>query len=335
LPRLHVGSKINYTLSGRAISGVETAAQSQRSVSFYARVVKSNTHGIVLQLADGRKMGFSSKQLHRSGRSRRVKHAALAHAASGNITINIQGLEPGVTVLVTETADAHGNVTITISLPSGSWSGMGGRQRVIGVVSEVDQEAFMVQTADGSDLRIHVAARVLADDNLEVCDTVEVTYHQEGAILVGDRVNDTGSSNAGDCADQQTNDEVGTITQVSGDSITISTQDNGTMTFSVDSADITDGFQVGDVVDVTYTDNGDGTYGASDVEYVEQDTTGTVTALSSGSMTFTDDSSDQPVTVLADPSAGMFDGISVGDSVEVNYHQSGNQLVADAVDPAG
>jgi hypothetical protein len=119
---------------------------------------------------------------------------------------------------------------------------------------------------------------------------------------------------------------------VSGDSITIDTQDNGSMTFAVDSSDITDGFQVGDVVDVTYTDNGDGTFDASDVEYVEQDSTGTVTAVSDGSMTFTDSDSGQPVTVTADPAAGVFDGIAVGDEVDVNYHQSGTQLVADEVD---
>jgi hypothetical protein len=41
------------------------------------------------------------------------------------------------------------------------------------------------------------------------------------------------------------------------------------MSFGVDSADLTDGFQVGDVVDVTYTDTGKGP-DASDVEYVDQ-----------------------------------------------------------------
>jgi hypothetical protein len=90
--------------------------------------------------------------------------------------------------------------------------------------------------------------------------------------------------------------------------------------------------QVGDLVDVTYTDNGDGTYDASDVGYVEQDATGTVTAVSDGSMTFTDSDSGQSVTVTADPAAGVFDGVAVGDEVDVNYHQSGDQLVADEVD---
>jgi hypothetical protein len=57
------------------------------------------------------------------------------------------------------------------------------------------------------------------------------------------------------------------------------------MTFGVDSNDVTDGYQVGDVVDVTYVDNGDGTYTADDLEWVEQDSTGTVTDVSEGSVT--------------------------------------------------
>ena len=73
------------------------------------------------------------------------------------------------------------------------------------------------------------------------------------------------------------------------------------MTFGVDSNDVTDGYQVGDVVDVTYADNGDGTYTADDVEWVEQDSTGTVTDVSDGSMTITDDQTGQPVTFVADP----------------------------------
>ena len=113
------------------------------------------------------------------------------------------------------------------------------------------------------------------------------------------------------------------------------TQDQGTMTFGVDSNDVTDGYQVGDVVDVTYADNGDGTYTADDVEWVEQDSTGTVTDVSDGSMTITDDQTGQPVTFVADPSESVFDGVTVGDQVDVTYHQSGGQQVAESVDDSG
>jgi Cu/Ag efflux protein CusF len=151
-------------------------------------------------------------------------------------------------------------------------------------------------------------------------------------MLIADRVDDNGASSSGDCNDPGLLDEVGAITQVSADSITIDTQDQGSMTFSVDDQSVTDGFQVGDVVDVSYADNGDGTYSAGDVEYEEQDVTGTVTAVSDGSMTITDAASGQSETFTADPGDGMFDGVAVGDQVDVNYHQSGSQLVVDGVD---
>ena len=56
---------------------------------------------------------------------------------------------------------------------------------------------------------------------------------------------------------------------------------------------------------------------ASDVEYVEQDATGTVTAASDGSLTITDDSTGHAVTFAAEPDSGTFDGVGVGDSVDV------------------
>ena len=332
LPKVHAGSRITFRRSGTAISNVKALTRGNGSVSFYARVVRSSKRGVVLRLADGRTVNVSSKQLQGRSSKRSVsrKHNVRAHAAAASITINIEGLEPGVTVLVSESVDEHGNLTITIALPG--LSGGLGSQSASGVVAEVDQDAFVVETADGSDLRLHMAVGALANLGLQVCDTVDVSYHQDAAILVADRVNDTGSSGSGDCAGQNSQDEVGTITAVSGNSVTVDTQDNGSMTFAVDSSDITDGFQVGDLVDVTYADNGDGTYGASDVEYVEQDATGAVTAVSDGSMTFTDSDSGQSVTVTADPAAGVFDGVAVGDEVDVHYHQSGNQLVADEVD---
>lgn len=334
LPKVHAGSRISFQRSATTIRKVTVLARGHSSVSFYARVVNSSKRGVVLRLADGRKVTISSKQLRGRSpkRSRGHKHGLLAHAA--NITINIEGLEPGVTVLVTESVDGNGNLTITISLPGlgSAGGGFGGEQHATGIVTEVAQDAFVVETGDGSDLRLHMAADALANLGLQVCDSVSVAYHQDAAILVADRAADTGSSSSGDCSEQQSQDEVGTITLLTGDSITIDTQDHGSMTFAVDSSDLTDGLQVGDLVDVTYTDNGDGTFDASDVEYVEQDATGTVSAVSDGSMTFTDGDSAQSVTVTADPATGVFDGVAVGDQVDVNYHQSGSQLVADEVD---
>ena len=126
-------------------------------------------------------------------------------------------------------------------------------------------------------------------------------------------------------------DAVGTITQLSTTGLTINVGGR-TMTFSCDPADdLTDGFATGDLVDVTYDSSG-GSLQASDVEYVEVDVTGTVTAVDTSSLTLTNSDTGQTQTIVADPDEDMFDGVSVGDGVVVTYHQSAGQLIADVVD---
>jgi hypothetical protein len=337
LPKVHPGSHITFNRSGRTISHVTIDSNLSRTVAFYGRVVRSSRSGLVLRLADGTKLKLSSKQVsptrHKPGK-RQKPHKHLMHAAdlqvsAGGITIDIQGLQPGVTILVNETIDQAGNSTITITLPPPSAPGVYGQHQTSGIVTEVATDAFMVQTPDGSDLRLHIAQGDLANLNLQTCDTVDVIYHQDANILVADNVHSTGTSPSGDCTSGR--DATGTITDVSGMSLTITTQDQQSMTFTVDSADITSGYQVGDVVDVSYTSDSNGTLAADDVEYVEQNASGTVTSVSGGSMTITDNTTGQPETFVADPSEGMFDGITSGDQVDLTYHQAGGQLVADSV----
>jgi Domain of unknown function (DUF5666) len=342
LGRLHAGSQISFRNYGQSIGAVKVVSSQSRTVSFLGQVVRSSSHGLVLRLADGKTITFGAGQIRhkRPKPSQRHKHL---HAAgdlgisAGGVTVNIQGLQPGVTVLITETVDGSGNVTITISLPpagTGTPAGNTGEQSASGVISQVNTDTFDLTTGDGSDLRLHMSASQLSNLNLNVCDTADVTYHQDAGLLIADTVNDNGQSTSGDCAPQQTSqDEVGAITAVSSSSITLNTTDNGPMTFSVDpSSGLTDGFVLGDVVDVSFTQNSDGSNSASDVEYVEQDSTGTVTSVSDGSLTITDSSTGQPDTFTADPTAGMFDGVALGDQVDVTYHTSSGQLVADAVD---
>jgi hypothetical protein len=139
----------------------------------------------------------------------------------------------------------------------------------------------------------------------------------------GDNPSDNGADTSGDA--------IGTITQLSLSSVTINASGRS-MTFSCDPADdLTDGFAVGDLVDVTYDSSG-GSQTASDVEYVESDATGTVTAVDNASLTLTNSDTGQTQTIVADPAEDMFDGVSVGDGVVVTYHQSAGQLIADVVD---
>jgi hypothetical protein len=139
----------------------------------------------------------------------------------------------------------------------------------------------------------------------------------------------SGSGAGGDPGDDQLAE--GAITQISAGRLAVST-DAGTLSFSVDpSEDLTDGFLVGDLVDVSYYENADGSLVADDVEYVEQDATGTVSAVSDASLTLVDDATGQPETFSGDPDVGLFDGVNAGDAVDVTYHQSAAGPVADAV----
>jgi hypothetical protein len=224
-------------------------------------VVRSDAHGLVLRLSDGGTISFAAKQLNRKHTkgSRQAARSPRALHLAGGVTLDIQGLTPGTTVLITESVSVAGQTTITIMLPT-----------------------------------------------------------QPPPVTTGGQ----GSSTDGDA--------VGTITQVSATGLTISAGGQS-MTFTADpTAGLTDGYAVGDVVDVTYaTENG--SLVAGDVEYVEQDVSGTVTALSAGSITIAADTG-QTQTIVADPAEGMFDGVNVNDGVVITYHQSAGQLIADVVD---
>ena len=74
------------------------------------------------------------------------------------------------------------------------------------------------------------------------------------------------------------------------------------------------------------------TAAADFVRSVESDDVGVVTAVGAGSITITDGVTGQPDGFVADPSQQMFSGVSVGDEVDVTFHQSTGQLIADNVD---
>lgn len=308
-----------------------------RTVTFSARVVKASAKGLLLRRRDGRLVFFSTQQLRRHTSAHRRHRRGRLHKqdltiTAGNVVVNILGLQPGVTVEISESADDRGNVTITITLPPTPPTPTS--SSASGAVTELDGDAFTVQTSDGSELRLHMSSDALSALNLSTCDTVDVSYHQDAGILVADNVTQTGTSSAGDCAPTQ--DVTGVITAVSANSVTVST-DSGPVTVGVDpSSGLTDGYQVGDLVDVTYSQNPDGSLSATDICFVEEDATGVVSSVSSSSLTITDDSTGQPDVFQANSggveiNAYAFTGVSTGDHVDVSYHQSAGQLIADTV----
>lgn len=330
--------------SGGHRHGTARSRHKPRTFSFYARVLRASRKGLELRTRKGKTVFFSNRQLkavklanptHRPGRGAgHGRRPAAQDAATPPITVNILGLQPGVTVLVTETVNPDGSITITLTLPSTT---SGGQSSVTGTVADVNNDSFDVQTPDGSDFLLHMDATSLSNLNLQPCDEVDVSYHQDSNLLIADTVTVTGSSNSSDCASGD--DVTGNITSVSSTGITIQT-DQGSQSFDVQDPSITDGFQVGDNVDVTYTTNADGSLEATDVEYVDQDASGPVTSVTSTSLTITDSATGDSKTFVGEPDAGArctlsFDGIEPGDQVDVSYYVNGNQLVADSVGDGG
>ncbi|MFZ1997007.1 MAG: hypothetical protein WAU75_23025 [Solirubrobacteraceae bacterium] len=266
LPRLGLGDKISFRRSGHAISRVKKTARASGTVAFYARVVGASSGRLQLRLTDGNTFSLSSKPVSARAAAHHATttRSSAPSAGAAPVTVQIQGLTPGLTVLISEAVDAQGHWTITITLPPAAVSG--------GTI------------ASGNDP---------SDD---------------------DKVTE------------------GTIKQVSANRVAIDTG-SGLLAFSVDpGSGLTDGFLVGDVVDVTYAQNADGSFGADDVEYVEQDASGPVTAVSDSRITVADQASGISYTITADPSLGLFVGVLPGDQVDVAYHQCAAGLVADAVD---
>jgi hypothetical protein len=74
--------------------------------------------------------------------------------STGPVVINIVGLQPGVTVEITETIGSDGSITITITLPPG----LGAQETASGVVTNVGDDTFEMTTGDGANLRLHMAA---------------------------------------------------------------------------------------------------------------------------------------------------------------------------------
>jgi hypothetical protein len=240
------------------------------TIAFYARVVRSGPRKVRLRLGDGSAFSLSSQQVSANA----LAHAAMApaSASAASVTLQLQGLAPGQTVLISETVDARGHWTITVTLPSSSGTTAGGGT-----------------TSGGG----------------------------------------PGGGSGGGSADDQLAE--GTITQLSDTQLAIHT-DSGALSFTVDrTAGLTDGFLVGDVVDVSYYQNPDGSLSADDIEYVEQDATGVVSTVSAAGLTLVDDTTGQADTFSGDPEMGLFDGVTPGDEVDVTYHQSATGLVADAV----
>ncbi|HEY1593810.1 MAG TPA: DUF5666 domain-containing protein [Thermoleophilaceae bacterium] len=256
--KLRAGVHVSFQSSGGRISSLRVKGRA-RKLAFYGTVVSTAGHGAVFRLGDGKELKLaSSRQSHHSGRGHHTRRAS--------VRINLQGLQPGQVVLITENADRTGNLTITIKLVPSSTDPNGDDQDVTGTITAIGATSVTIETDDSSQtMTFQASSDVL--DGFDVGDDVDVTYYAAGdGTLVADDVEpvDDGSDDLG--GDDV--DALGVVTAIGADSIGIQVDGGGPMTFEADS-DLTDGFGVGDYVDVTYAQNPDGTFTADDVEYAD------------------------------------------------------------------
>jgi hypothetical protein len=343
IPKVATGSRVRFKISGKNITAVRKLGKAS-AVSFFAKVVRSGTHVLVLRLADGSTLALGARQLAQAKvtmpAAKSKAHVTADTSRVGRVVINVAGLRAGETVLVTESTNKR-NLVVTIELIGTPGGVKVSELQLSGVVTDLERNTFEVTTADGSVISLRMAPAILANLNLNYCDEVTVAYHVDGGAFIADTVVDTGPSTTGMCANNPGSgpaggNAIGTITSVSDSSITIDQgAGQGPLTFTVDDPSITAGFVVGDGVDVTYTQDSDGTLDANNVQYVEDDAIGAVTAVSAGSVTITNASTGTPDTFVADPTIDMFDGVEVGDEVDISYHLGAGQNVADSVDDFG
>ena len=102
------GSRVRFRADGHRASQVRSIGRAKR-LRVYAKVVRSAHGSATFSLPDGRPFSISRGALN-AARSGRLGSAAQ------NVFVNIDGLQPGQTVLITVTFDANGDLHITITL---------------------------------------------------------------------------------------------------------------------------------------------------------------------------------------------------------------------------
>jgi Domain of unknown function (DUF5666) len=248
--KLRPGAKLSFQATGRRISSLRVSGRTHK-LSFYGKVVNAGSRGAVFRLGDGKQLRLAKRQ-----RPRRAHHR---RSRGTSVRINVQGLQPGQLVLITESVDSAGNLTITIKLVPAP-DPTADDQDVTGTITAIGPGSVTIQADGGSSMTFQASSDVL--DGFEVGDAVDVTYYTEAdGTLVADDIEPL--DDGGDSGDEL--DAIGVITAVGTDTVSIQVDGGGPLTFEA-GPDLSDGFSVGDHVDVTYWQDDDGSLVADDIE---------------------------------------------------------------------
>jgi hypothetical protein len=359
LPAVGFGNELAYRSRGSRLTHVHVLAGRAAKVSFYARVNSTSAGGgLAIQLADGRRLSFAASHVTESGAGPKPGQTVM-------VTLGRAG--HGLHVVVSRSSGSSGHHTGGQQGPGKKGTGPKGstgstgptgptgltgshpiepHSDADGVVTNLGSDSITLQLPDGSTLTPTLPAASLAylTNNVDIadCETVQVAYSGSATAPVLDSLAATGisvapiSESLGDtCADESDGgiDVVGTITALSATSLTMSVPGQGSMSFTADpSLDLPDSNEVGDLVDVMYTQNPDGSRTVQTVGYVEQYATGTILAVDNdaGTLSIADAVTGQTDTFQQ--SDADFSNLTTGESVGVDYFGYGGQLQADDVE---
>jgi hypothetical protein len=190
--KIRAGSRISADLRGHELRRVRASGRA-RVLKFYGRVVRKGRRLPVLRLGDGARL-------------------ALGDTGAAPISISIQGLEPGQTVLVTITLGSSGVEGVSIQIerqdPGGDGSGSGsdggdgsidhndGDDYVVdGTVTAVDPDAGTLEI-DAFDGHLSFTADPDVLDGISAGDDVEVYFARDTSTdeLIADDVYQLDSS---------------------------------------------------------------------------------------------------------------------------------------------
>jgi hypothetical protein len=159
LSGVRVGSRVRFDATNHRATHVRAAGRTRR-VSVYAKVLRSAAGRATFSLPDGRP--FSIGRAAVAPRLRRLATAAQ------NVFVNVEGLHPGQTVLITVAFDPNGDVHVTITLvddASGTPDDPGdhtcdGPTASSGTVTEIDHAGgyFTISRPWGEDPRTYSAS---------------------------------------------------------------------------------------------------------------------------------------------------------------------------------
>jgi hypothetical protein len=292
-----------------ALLGVPAAAQAASGV-----VLSANGHAHSLQVVDS---SHHLHSLHYRGHVAHLRPGVRVSYSGGSVARHLK-------------VAGHGSASTTFT------------GRVVRASGHT-----LVLLIGGRKVRFTVAhGKLTPGETVELTETVTAHGHVSVKITGTSPATGTKSSGAGgsDSSGQDSSsspdssggtdgpqDVTGKITAVSPSALTLATA-SGAQNFVVDDPTITDGFSVGDQVDVTYQDLGDSSPDAINVQWIQQTATGVVSAVDDGDLSLTPSAGGQPLTFTEDPSDGDFVGVLTGDTVQVTYHLQDGQVVVDQVD---